>query len=128
MRKFISESNLNAFVANQKANKVIDAQGQSSANSGVFLSRVVLRIKAFKHPSGVPFYAFVKQAGEQTVLVDVETGATRTVANHQFATQTNVRGKFKIGCFTYEQRDTIHGMPRYKVVDCNKYRRTNKID
>lgn len=127
MKNFISEANLNAYMANQKANKVITAQDLPS-NNGISLSRVVLRIKAFKHPSGVPFYAFVKQAGEQTVLVDVETGATKVVSNHQFAAQTNVRGKFKIGCFTYEQKDTIHGMPRYKVVDCNKYKRTNKID
>ena len=127
MSKFISEANLNSFVANQKANKVITAQNLPSHN-GINLSRVVLRVKAFKHPSGVPFYAFMKLAGEQTVLVDVETGATKIVANHQFAAQTNVRGKFKIGYFTYEQKDTINGMPRYKVVDCSKYQRTNKID
>lgn len=117
MSKKISSEKLNAFIANGKANECIKLLGLDSVEKTVVLSKVVLRTKAFKHEPGIPFYAFIKQAGKQAVLVDVSSGNVQTVANHLVAAQTNVRGRFKIGGVTYDKRDTVCGMPRYRAVD-----------
>ena len=116
-KKKVSNERLNAFVANNKADEFIVVTGLETIEKSVTLSKVVLRKAVFKHPAGVPFYAFVKQAGEQAVLIDVVSGGAKAVANHDVAAQANVRGRFKIDGVTYDKADTIHGMPRYKVVD-----------
>ena len=126
-KKSICASKLNAFIANGKANEVINVLNLDAVEKNVQLSKVVLRIPMFKHVSGKPFYAFVKQAGEQAVLVDVASGAVQAVNNCQIAAQTNVNDRFKIDGVTYAKADTINGMPRYKPVATDKYQRLTKI-
>jgi hypothetical protein len=126
-KKSICASKLNAFIANGKADEIIKILNLDSVEKSVTLSKVVLRMPAFNHVSGKPFYAFVKQAGEQAVLVDVASGATQVVNNHQMAAQTNVNGRFKIDGVTYGKADTINGMPRYKPVATDKHQRLTKI-
>ena len=125
-KKKIAAERLNAYVANSRADECIEIYGLTSVEKSVVLSKVVLRTQAFKHQIGVPFYAFVKQAGEQAVLVDVSTGCTQIVSNHLVAAQANVRGRFKIDGVTYDKADTICGMPRYRVVETEAKSRTRK--
>lgn len=126
-KRSICASKLNAFIANGKADQVIKILNLDSVEKSVILSKVVLRMPAFNHVSGKPFYAFVKQAGEQAVLIDIASGATQVVGNHQFASQTNVNGRFKIDGVTYAQADTLHGLPRYRPVATDKRPRLTKI-
>lgn len=126
-KKTICASKLNTFLANEKANDIIVSQGLETTEKNVSLVKVVLREPAFKHLPGKPFYAFVKQAGEWGVFVDVSSGSAMAVSNHQVASQTNVSGRFKINGVTYKQADTICGMPRYKAIGTDHRKRLTKI-
>lgn len=115
--KVINPMNLVGHIANDKANKVINAMGcTDTVAPNVQLHKVVLREQAFNAPAGTPFYAFAKSAGDLTVLVDVVTGRPLATDGSVIASMSQVTGKFKIDGVIYDKLDTLNGQARYHVV------------
>ena len=122
--KFIRPENLNAIVANNKANVGIEVAKQkdptclagATIEQNVQLNKVVLREKAFGTKANRPFYAFSKRAGALTVLVDVNTGKTGLFDDSVIASATQVGEQFEIGGVIYGLKDTLNGQPRYRAV------------
>jgi hypothetical protein len=135
-KKIICSSKLNAYVANQKAETVINAftaenpakMAGAAVEEKIHLRRVVVRSSARKRSKKLnpgettplnssPFYAFVKQAGPVKVVVNVQTGEARVFANEDVISAVKVHsGKFTINGVTYAKKDTLNGFVRYEPV------------
>ena len=126
--KVVNPMNLVGHVANDKANKVINAMGcTDTVAPNVQLHKVVLREQAFNAPAGKPFYAFAKSAGNLTILVDVVTGHSLAVDGSIIASMSQVTGKFKIDGVIYDKLDTVNGQTRYHAVRVSRRTRAKAI-
>lgn len=129
----IALEKLNTILVNRKADKVIadfskknpDLIGECDRN--VHLVKIILRVAGFKKNARVPFYAFIKRAGAYDVVVDVETGAAQVVDPSIIASETDVKGNFRIDGVTYGLKDTIGGFKRYRPLSCEPKRPRQKL-
>ena len=125
-KKTICAENLNAIIANNKANIAIAVAEQNNPacfagatiDSGVHLNKVVMRDRAFGNRAGRPFYAFVKRAGDITILVDVASGKSALFDDAVISSAKQVNERFEIKGVIYDQKDTVNGFPRYRAVGC----------
>ena len=117
--KEISAKNLNAYVANQKIDKAITAAGEKSLNKNVWLCKIILRTSSNpKLKTCVPMFAFVKNAGKKIAFMVLSNGVTAVMDNSQVSV-SEVSGDFTFHGVTYGVKDTINGMPRYKIKSVN---------
>ncbi|MBR1825136.1 MAG: hypothetical protein IJ770_00930 [Alphaproteobacteria bacterium] len=128
--KTIRVENLNAIVANVKADKLIEEIRQKRPEflaeavipNKMQLRKVTLRERAFETPKGCPIYAFSKQISRRiAILVDIKTGIARLCPVSGIVSDTPVEGKFTIDGVTYKLKDTLNGHPRY--TSCGASRR-----
>ena len=75
--------------------------------------------------------SFVKNLrlnGEIVVVVfDVATGAVQLIDGSYIASETNVKGNFKIAGVTYGIKDTVNGIARYHRVVVPRKRPRKKV-
>lgn len=130
--KVVSLENLNGFIVNNTINMIANEMGAKAAEEKPRLVRLVLRNSAEpKIPTGVPLVSFVKNLrlnGEIVVAVfDVATGAVQLVDGSYIASETNVKGNFKIAGVTYGIKDTVNGIARYHRVVIPRKRPRKKV-
>lgn len=130
--KVVSLENLNGFIVNNTINMIANEMGAKAAEEKPRLVRLVLRNSAEpKIPTGVPLVSFVKNLrinGEIVVAVfDVATGAVQLVDGSYIASETNVKGNFKIAGMTYGIKDTVNGIARYHRVVIPRKRPRKKV-
>lgn len=126
--KVVNQMNLVGHIANEKANKVINAMGcTGTVAPSVQLHKVILRKQAFDAPAGKPFYAFAKSTGDMTVLVDVVTGRPLAINGSAIASMVQVTGKFKIDGVIYDKLDTVNGQARYHAVRVSRRTRAKAL-
>ena len=130
--KVVSLENLNGFIVNNTINMIANEMGAKAAEEKPRLVRLVLRNSAEpKIPTGVPLVSFVKNLrlnGEIVVVVfDVATGAVQLVDGSYIASETNVKGNFKIAGVTYGIKDTVNGIARYHRVVIPRKRPRKKV-
>lgn len=130
--KVVSLENLNGFIVNNTINMIANEMGAKAAEEKPRLVRLVLRNSAEpKIPTGVPLVSFVKNLrlnGEIVVVVfDVATGAVQLVDGSYIASETNVKGNFKIAGVTYGIKDTVNGIARYHRVVIPRKRLRKKV-
>lgn len=124
--------NLNGFIVNKTINMIANEMGAKAAEEKPRLVRLVLRNSAEpKIPTGVPLVSFVKNLrlnGEIVVVIfDVATGAVQLVDGSYIASETNVKGNFKIAGVTYGIKDTVNGIARYHRVVVPRKRPRKKV-
>lgn len=130
--KVVSLENLNGFIVNNTINMIANEMGAKAAEEKPRLVRLVLRNSAEpKVPTGVPLVSFVKNLrlnGEIVVVVfDVATGAVQLIDGSYIASETNVKGNFKIAGVTYGIKDTVNGIARYHRVVVPRKRPRKKV-
>jgi len=129
----IALEKLNSILVNIKADKTIDEFDKKNPgligerDGKVHLVKIILRVGSFKKAAHVPFYAFVKKAGSYIAIVDVETGAAQIVDPSVIASETDVKGNFRINGVTYGLKDTVNGCKRYRPLSCEPKRPRRKI-
>lgn len=129
----IALEKLNSILVNRKADKVIAAFSKKNpdlifdSDRNVHLVKIILRVAGFKKNARVPFYAFVKRAGEYVAVVDVETGAAQVIDPSVIASETDVKGNFRIDGVTYGLKDTVDGFKRYRPLSCEPKRPRRKL-
>lgn len=124
--------NLNGFIVNNTFEMIANEMGAKAAEEKPRLVRLVLRNSAEpKIPTGVPLVSFVKNLrlnGEIVVVVfDVATGAIQLIDGSYIASETNVKGNFKIAGVTYGIKDTVNGIARYHRVVVPRKRPRKKV-
>lgn len=124
--------NLNGFIVNNTFEMIANEMGAKAAEEKPRLVRLVLRNSAEpKIPTGVPLVSFVKNLrlnGEIVVVVfDVATGAVQLIDGSYIASETNVKGNFKIAGVTYGIKDTVNGIARYHRVVVPRKRPRKKV-
>ncbi|MBR3662155.1 MAG: hypothetical protein IKN67_02620 [Alphaproteobacteria bacterium] len=130
--KVVSLENLNGFIVNNTFEMIANEMGAKAAEEKPRLVRLVLRNSAEpKIPTGVPLVSFVKNLrlnGEIVVVVfDVATGAVQLIDGSYIASETNVKGNFKIAGVTYGIKDTVNGIARYHRVVVPRKRPRKKV-
>ena len=130
--KVVSLENLNGFIVNKTINMIANEMGAKAAEEKPRLVRLVLRNSAEpKIPTGVPLVSFVKNLrlnGEIVVVIfDVATGAVQLVDGSYIASETNVKGNFKIAGVTYGIKDTVNGIARYHRVEIPRKHPRKKV-
>lgn len=130
--KVVSLENLNGFIVNNTINMIANEMGAKAAEEKPRLVRLVLRNSAEpKIPTGVPLVSFVKNLrlnGEIVVVVfDVATGVIQLIDGSYIASETNVKGNFKIAGVTYGIKDTVNGIARYHRVVIPRKRPRKKV-
>ena len=130
--KVVSLENLNGFIVNNTFEMIANEMGAKAAEEKPRLVRLVLRNSAEpKIPTGVPLVSFVKNLrlnGEIVVVVfDVATGAIQLIDGSYIASETNVKGNFKIAGVTYGIKDTVNGIARYHRVVIPRKRPRKKV-
>ncbi|MBQ9271220.1 MAG: hypothetical protein IJ218_03015 [Alphaproteobacteria bacterium] len=124
MKKNIAVENLNAIVANNRADKLVaeikmsdpDFLADADIAPRVRLHKIVLREQAFDTPKGKNIYAFAKCAGRNlTILVDVKSGKAQLCPVANIVSSAPVKGKFVIDGTVYGLKDTLNGNPRYEA-------------
>ncbi|MBR1399328.1 MAG: hypothetical protein IJ564_04030 [Alphaproteobacteria bacterium] len=130
--KVVSLENLNGFIVNNTFEMIANEMGAKAAEEKPRLVRLVLRNSAEpKIPTGVPLVSFVKNLrlnGEIVVVVfDVATGAIQLIDGSYIASETNVKGNFKIAGVTYGIKDTVNGIARYHRVVVPRKRPRKKV-
>ncbi len=123
MSRNICEAKMNQFIANEKANAIIDQflSGKSASDNQVVsqrvqLKKIMLRVPAFGNQPQQPFYGFIKPVGKLAAIVDVKSGSGLIFDGSQIAAETNVNGNFRIDGVTYGKKDTMNGFIRYHAV------------
>ncbi len=120
--KIINSANLNAIVANDKAEKVVKAIRReypsflagNPLDAEIKLRKITLRSEAFGKSAGQPMYAFAKRLSNKlTVLVELESGKAEMFSTSVIDSTENVAGKFTIDGVIYDIKDTVNGCPRY---------------
>ena len=118
--KEIAVQNLNAYVANQKIDKAIAAAGEKSHNKTVWLCKIIIRTSSNpKLKACVPMFAFIKNAGNKIAFMVLSNGVTAVMDNSQVSSVSEINADFTFHGVTYGVKDTINGMPRYKVKSVN---------
>lgn len=125
---YIALEKLNEVLVNVKANAAVkdfnasaapnDVIDMDTVDKKVHLAKIVLRAPAVKNQAGVPFYAFIKRAGDKMALVDVISGSAQLVCPSIIASESDVKGKFRINGITYGLKDTVNGYKRYRPLSC----------
>ncbi len=137
MCKIIDSMNLNALFVNRKANRAMKEFNE--ANPSLIdtkmmkklmprLVQLVLRVDTFKHPAGVPFYAYIKDGNPLAVVVDVKTGKAKVIDVSVIASETNVGSSFQLDGATYELVNENARWKRYRTaqVKSKKYTKPRK--
>lgn len=137
MCKIIASVNLNAYFVNRKANSAM--KKFNKANPDLLnidmltklmprLVQLVLRVDAFKHTAGVPFYAFIKDGNPLSVVVDVQTGKAKVFDASVIASETNVGSSFQLDGTTYKLVNENARWKRYNSAKVNskKYTKPRK--
>lgn len=79
------------------------------------LVKIALSQPMFKKNTGVPFYAFVKNANDgNVVIVDVITGSSKVINDSIIISETDAGDQFRIKGVTYSLQDTVGGLKRYR--------------
>lgn len=116
MKKTISVTNLNAYVANTQIDSAITAAGEQTHEKTVRLAKIILRSSpTHKLKPSVPMYAFVKNAGDKLAAMVLTNGVTVLLDNSQIASASEIHGDFTLCGVTYGIKDTVNGFPRYKI-------------
>lgn len=116
LMKTISETNLNAYIANDEINKAIAAADEKTRYKRVHLAKLILRKSPMhKLKINVPLIAFVKQAGDKLAVKVLTMGKVVLLNDTDISSLSEIPGEFTLGGVTYGIKDTINGFPRYKV-------------
>lgn len=124
MCKIIDPKNLNAYYVNCKANRAM--KKFADANPELLdtemltklmprLVQLVLRVDTFKHPAGAPFFAYIKNDSQLSIVVDVQTGKAQVLDSSVIASETNVGSSFQLGGITYELANENARWKRYNT-------------
>ena len=135
MCKIIASVNLSSYFINRKANSAVKKFDKANPDLLNMLTKLVprlvkmvLRVDAFKHPAGVPFYAYIKDGNPLCVVVDIQTGKAQVIDSSVIASETNVGSKFQLDGTTYKLVNENARWKRYTPTKVNskKYTKPRK--